>query len=133
MDGKNIDIKKTFEHWITTSDKDFDTMIHLFETKDYQWSLFIGHIVIEKLLKAFIVKATSEHAPFTHDLRRLGKLTGLEFQDMHYVWLDTITTFNINTRYDSYKQAFYLRCTPEYTGTWINNIKTLRQWIKTKL
>lgn len=133
MDGKSIDINKTFEHWITTSDKDFDTMIHLFETKDYQWALFIGHIVIEKLLKAFIVKATSEHAPFTHDLRRLGKLSGLEFQDMHYVWLDTITTFNINTRYDSYKQAFYQRCTPDFTGTWINNIKTLRQWIKMKL
>ena len=35
----------TFNHWINISDKDFNTMLHLYNSKDFHWSLFIGHIV----------------------------------------------------------------------------------------
>jgi HEPN domain-containing protein len=108
-------------------------MIHLFEVKDYHWSLFIGHIVIERLLKAKIVKISGNHAPFTHDLRRLAKLSEIEFQSIQIGWLDTITIFNLNARYDSYKQAFYEKCTLEFTAEWISNIKELRSWIKQML
>ena len=76
MKDNNITIEKTFTHWVTTSDNDYETMIHLYDAKDFHWSLFIGHLVIEKLLKAGIVKETGKHAPFTHDLRRLAKLSG---------------------------------------------------------
>jgi HEPN domain-containing protein len=129
----NLDIEKTFNHWIDISDKDFNTMIHLYNSKDYHWSLFIGHIVIERLLKAFVVKQTSNHPPFTHDLRRLAKLSEINFSNEYSDWLDTITTFNLNARYDSYKEAFYLKCTHEFTSEWIEKIKTLRSWIKEKL
>jgi hypothetical protein len=30
-------------------------------------------------------------------------------------WLDEITTFNINARYDNYKQDFHKLCTEEFT------------------
>jgi len=133
MTNEQIDIKKTVEHWISRSDQDFDTMIHLYDTKDYHWSLFIGHLVIERLLKAIIVKKTNSHAPFSHDLRRLAKLSGLEFSDDFKRYLDTITTFNLNARYDDYKQDFYKKCTADYSDNWIKNIKVLREWIKTKL
>ncbi|MBW8330950.1 MAG: HEPN domain-containing protein [Prolixibacteraceae bacterium] len=133
MENGKIDIEKIFNHWITTSDKDYTTMIHLYEVKDYHWSLFIGHIVIERLLKAKIVKTTGDHAPFTHDLRRLAKLSKIDFQSIQFGWLDTITTFNLNARYDSYKQAFYEKCTSEFTSEWISNIKELRSWIKQAL
>lgn len=124
-----IDIDKSIQYWIKSSDKDFETMLHLFETKDYHWSLFIGHIVIEKLLKACILKTTSNHAPFTHDLSRLAAISKMEISIEHQDWLDAITTFNLNARYDSYKQDFYLKCTPEFTLTWIDRIKILRLWI----
>lgn len=128
----NLDIDKTYYHWISTSDKDFETMIHLFNSKDYYWSLFIGHIVIERLLKACVVKWTSNHAPYTHDLSKLAKLSEIEFTEEHYDWFDTITTFNLNARYDSYKEAFYKKCTFEFTNEWIDKIKKLQLWIKEK-
>ncbi|MEI6091420.1 MAG: hypothetical protein WCR42_13275 [bacterium] len=31
-------------------------MEHLFESGDYSYSLFIGHLVLEKILKAHFVK-----------------------------------------------------------------------------
>jgi len=129
----NIDIDKIFNHWISTSDKDFETMIHLYKSKDYHWSLFIGHIVIERLLKACVVKKTSNHAPFIHDLTKLAKISDLPFSEEHLDWLDTISTFNMNARYDSYKEAFYRKCTLEFTTEWIDNLKILQSWIKEKL
>jgi HEPN domain-containing protein len=128
-----VNIEKTFLHWITTSDRDFATMVHLYDSKDYNWSLFIGHIVIERLLKACIVKTTGKHAPFTHDLTKLASVSGLNFTDEYLDWLDTITTFNMNARYDSYKEAFYKKCTPYFTTEWVDKIKVLRTWIKEKL
>ena len=108
-------------------------MIHLYDSKDYHWSLFIGHIVIERLLKACVVRETKKHAPFTHDLTKLANLSGLDFTEEYLDWLDTITTFNMNARYDSYKEAFYKKCTYDFTFEWIEKIKILQSWIKEKL
>jgi len=47
--------------------------------------------------------------------------------------LDTISGFNINTRYNDYKQSFYKKCTIEFTEKWIQNIRALRVWIKKQL
>jgi len=133
MEEQEINIEKTINHWISRSDQDFETMLHLYKSKDYHWSLFIGHMVIERLLKAVIVKVTNAHAPFTHDLRRLAKLSEIELNDEHKRHLDTITTFNLNARYDDYKQDFYKKCSSTYADIWILNIKELRSWIKMKL
>jgi len=129
----NINIENIFNHWLKSSQKDFETMIHLYDSGDYHWSLFIGHIVIEKLLKASVVRYSQIHAPFTHDLSKLAKGSGISFSEEHYDWMDTITTFNLNARYDSYKEEFYKKCTPEFTLEWIENIKTLNSWISQTL
>jgi HEPN domain-containing protein len=129
----NIDVEKLVGYWTETSDDDDKTMTNLFKSKDFHWSLFIGHLVLEKLLKACVVKKTSGNPPFTHDLTKLAKLSGLNFSEEQFDWLDTITTFNLNARYDSYKKAFYKKCTFDFTKEWYDNIKTLRQWIKEQL
>jgi HEPN domain-containing protein len=130
---EEFNIEKTYNHWIDTSEKDFGTMINLYNSGDYLWSLFIGHLVIEKLLKAYYIIKNRDHPPFTHDLSRLAELSRLKLTTEQSDWLDTITTFNINARYDSYKDAFYKKCTKEFTNEWIERIKTLRIWIKEKL
>ncbi len=131
--NEQINIEKIVNHWISTSDNDFQTMLNLFNSKDYHWALFMGHLVIEKLLKAKCVQETKQHAPFTHDLRKLAKTANLVVDDEKTKWLDSITIFNLNARYDDYKQEFYRRCTKDFTSLWIENIKELRSWIKTKL
>jgi HEPN domain-containing protein len=93
----------------------------------------MGHIVIERLLKACIVKKSQKHAPFTHDLTKLADISGLSFPEEYLDWLDTITTFNLNARYDSYKEAFYKKCTFQFTTEWIEKIKKLQSWIKERL
>lgn len=51
-------VKPTFnksariQHWVTMADSDYDTMMDLYKSKRDNWTLFLGHLVIEKLLKA---------------------------------------------------------------------------------
>ena len=135
MTNKNlaIDVDRIVKHWIETSDEDFKTMLTLYEAKSYSWALFIGHISTEKLLKALYVKRLKKHAPFTHNLYRLGELLELEMTDEYADWLDEITSFNLNARYDDYKKEFYKLCTADYAKEWIDRIKIIRTWIKEML
>ena len=93
----------------------------------------MGHLVIEKLLKAYYVNEVDDQPPFTHNLLRLGEKSGLELSEDQKDFLVTVTAFNIRARYDDYKLAFYNTCTEEYTATWIDKIKGFRKWIKIEL
>jgi len=101
----------------------------------YKKALHYNHEtkINRKFVTWIIIKETNQHAPFSHDLRKLRKISGLVLDEEKIRWLDTITTFNLNARYDDYKQEFYRKCSKDYTSLWIDNIKTLRQWIKERL
>jgi HEPN domain-containing protein len=120
-------------YWINSSDRDYQTMIHLFEKQDYTWALFIGHLVIEKLLKALYITKHSDNPPFIHDLVRLAEKCGLELDEAQKDTLDTVTTFNIRARYDDYRLEFYKKCTKDFTWQWIESIKDFRAWLKANL
>ena len=132
-DNKIIDVEKVYQYWLTSSDNDYEVLLNLSQSCNYNWALFLGHIVLEKLIKACFVKKTGTHAPYSHDLRLLAKKCEIEFPNDIALQLDVITSFNINARYDSFKEDFKKRCTPEFSNEWINNIKTIRQWIKERL
>ena len=127
------DKKKLADFWVASSDQDWVTMNHLVDSKDYSWSLFIGHLVIEKLIKAYFIKISGEHPLFIHDLSRLAEKCNLELTQEQSDWLEVITRFNLKARYEDYKANFRLVCTPEFTAEWIEKIETLRQWLKEKL
>lgn len=129
----NIDVEKIVKHWVDTSEEDFKTMLTLYDSKSYGWALFLGHISVEKLLKALFVRRFKEHAPLTHNLFRLAELLEIEMPNDYADWLDEITSFNLNARYDDYKREFYKLCTDDYTRTWVENIIHIRIWIKQML
>lgn len=133
QETNDIGIEKIKNYWIESSSDDFKTMNKLFKSESYNWALFVGHISVEKLLKALYVKLHGKHAPLIHNLYRLAELCDIELADEYPDWLDTITSFNINARYDDYRKEFYDLCTHEYTELWIGRIKELREWIKMML
>ena len=133
MEKDNLNIDKIVKHWYDTSEDDFQTMFTLYQSKSFAWALFLGHISTEKLLKALYVKQKNQHAPFTHNLFRIVELLEIEITDEYADWLDEITSFNLNARYDDYKKEFYSTCNQEYTQTWIEKIKIIRLWIKEML
>lgn len=92
-------------------------------------------MVIEKLLKAFYAKNNrgAPYAPKTHDLLYLAEKLNLELTEKQEITLNEITTFNLNTKYDDYKRAFYNKCTDEYTKEQINKIKEVKLWLEKML
>jgi HEPN domain-containing protein len=112
MADEIVDIQRICTYWMESSDADFKTMTDLFETKNYSWSLFMGHLVIEKLLKAYYVKSKGAYPPLIHDLRRIGELADIKFGMKRALEVETISQFNIKARYDDYKRNFYQLCTP---------------------
>jgi len=133
MTDKELNIKKITEHWKESSQQDYKTMLNLFKSGDYNWALFIGHLVIEKLLKALYVKHKRTHAVMGHDLLRLSKGTDIKLTDEQEDLLDRLTTFNINARYDNYKQEFYRLCTKDFAEEWKGKIEILREWLLNQL
>lgn len=133
MGKKEINIDKLINYWTESSDNDYKTMMDMYKTKHFHWSLFIGHLVIEKLSKAVYVKKIEDYPPLIHDLRRLLEKAEINLTEKQIITFDTISRFNINARYDDYKQRFYKLCTEEFTINWINEINTIREWIKNTL
>jgi len=72
----------------------------------------------------------SDYPPYLHNLLRLAELSDLKLSEDQEAKLATITAFNINARYDDYKRSFKQRCTPEFTGEWIEKLKAIRLWMK---
>ena len=124
--------EKLINHWIETSDRDFDTMLWLLKGKKYSQSLFFGHLTLEKLIKAMFAKTNTEnpYAPKSHNLLYLAKLSNIELDEKTEDKLEYITDFNMTARYEDEKQAFYKKCTEEFTIEQIKIIKELREWLK---
>lgn len=122
-------------YWIDSSEEDYSTMKVLYNSKKYTWCLFVGHLVIEKLIKGVYAKNNikSPVAPKIHNLILLSQKSNLEVPIEIREKIKVINTFNISARYDDYKKEFYNKCTFEYTTKQINNIKEVREWLKEQL
>lgn len=120
------------EYWLSSAELDEAAFYHLMESKDNHWALFMGHIVIEKLLKALITQNNEEGVavPRSHDLLLLAQKALLSFDERTEDLLDLISTFNLNARYPDYKQAFYKKCTNEYTEERAVEMKEVIAWLK---
>jgi HEPN domain-containing protein len=130
MGKQNIDKDKLINYWIVSSDDDHETMIAMFKAGRYNWSLFVGHLMIEKLLKAYYVYVKGDFPPLIHNLLRLAEHNNLILTEEQKKNLVTITAFNINVRYDDYNMSFQKKCTVDFTEQWIKNLKEMRLWIK---
>ncbi len=120
------------EYWLNSAERDYDTMKVMYENKKNTWSLFLGHLVIEKLLKSLFAKNNKEN-PYplkSHNLLAIAKKCNLDLTDEQIEKLQVITQFNISARYDDYKETFYKKCTDEYTAIQIKNIEEVYIWLK---
>ena len=125
----NIDL---MNYWFKSSDEDFETMKVLLENKKNTWCLFLGHLVIEKLLKGLYAKNNTESpiAPKIHNLILLSQKANLEVPTEIREKIQVINTFNISARYDDFKKTFAEKCTNNYTGEQVKNIEEVRKWLK---
>ncbi len=120
------------EYWFKSADEDYDTMLYMKAGKKNTWCLFMGHLVIEKLLKGLYAKNNVDDpiAPKIHNLILLSQKANLEVPTEIREKIQTINTFNISARYDDYKRTFDEKCTDDYTDEQVKNVEEVRKWLK---
>jgi len=117
--------KALIDYWIESAKHDYATMESLFKTKRYSDSLFYGHLVLEKVLKALVVKKTHKHTKPIHNLLVLLNDAGVELSDEETEFLAEVNKFNIRARYPDYKLSFYKVCNHEYAKPRLGRIKSI--------
>ena len=126
-------MKKQVEYWLTQSDNDLPVAESMLEKRHYTWCLFIGHLVLEKILKAIYVREHQKIAPRIHDLVKLAKSTSLKLSNEQLVFLSEVSDFNMEGRYPDEKNQFACKCTSEFAADYLKRIKEMRAWLKKQI
>ncbi|MFA4831478.1 MAG: HEPN domain-containing protein [Patescibacteria group bacterium] len=125
--------EERISYWLKTAKHDYKTMSALFSGKRYSDCLFFGHIVLEKALKACVVRQTEEDPPKIHDLIRLSEMAELDLSEDDLDYFDLVNDFNIRARYPEYRLKFYKLCTKNFTQKHLKKITELYKNLCQKL
>ncbi len=93
----------------------------------------MGHLALEKLLKALIVRTSQRHAPYTHSLPFLDEKSEIKIPKMTMKRLARFMEFHFEARYPDEQQKFYIKCTKEFATKKMKEIKEVYIWLKKKL
>lgn len=126
MDEKQ---KRGVQYWLESSEDDWKVANHLLEKGDYSYSLFFGHLTIEKILKAIYVNKPREIPPYTHRLVYLAEKVSLSLSESQLELLETVTDFNMEARYPDEKFSFKKRCTKDFTEKYLIKIREMKKWL----
>jgi len=98
-----INIYKQVEYWFTSANDDFESAKLLISNNRFLHGLFFCHLVIEKAIKAIVVKQTKEIAPRTHNLLYLSDLANLTFSEDDDIFLGILMKYQLQGRYPDYQ------------------------------
>lgn len=125
-----MNINKQIAYWINGANEDFSTAQLLIGEKKILHGLFFCHLVIEKAIKAHVVKDTGEVAPRTHNLIYLIGLTTLELTDDSQIFLGILMKYQLQGRYPDYNPVLPEQ---EQAFSYLKQTKDLLQWLNEKL
>ena len=126
---------KNVTYWIEMSDYDLETAKAMLSTSRYLYVAFMCHQAIEKSLKAYWSKISSEPPMKIHSLSRLAEMSGIDslMTDCQKDFIDNIEPMNIEARYPSYKERLLKSLTDSYCSELIKQTEELTLWIKSML
>jgi HEPN domain-containing protein len=78
-------VRKDTANWIALADYDIETARHMLSTGRYLYVIFLSHLALEKLLKAYVAEITETVPIKTQDLIYL-------FKNVNLRWLKTNST-----------------------------------------
>jgi len=127
-----FDVEKTVAYWLEGAEYDMGVADAMYQTEKFPYALFMGHLALEKLLKALVVKTQGEHAPYTHSLPLLADKLTFEIPQEIKKKLARFMEFYFESRYPEDTKDFYRRCTRKFTENSLKEIKEIFTWLKEK-
>ena len=124
-----LDIEKQVAYWENGAKDDLESAKILIGSNRFLHGLFFCHLVIEKMIKANVVKQTTEIAPRSHNLLFLSEKANLAFSEDDTIFLGILMKYQLQGRYPDYNPIL-----PDETK--VNNylLKTekLLSWLQVK-
>ncbi len=128
-----FDVGKTVKYWHEGAEYDMEVAEAMYEKGKYPYALFMGHLALEKLLKALVVKMSQQHAPYTHSLPLLAEKSGIKIPKKTMRRVARFMEFHFEARYPDEQKKFYKKCTKEFATKKMKEIKEVFAWLKKKL
>ena len=125
-----LNIQKQIDYWIDGAEEDILTAELLIREKRILHGLFFCHLVIEKGIKANLVKKTQEIAPKSHNLIYLSENADLVFDEEMQIFIGILMKYQLEGRYPDYNPILPEQHT---VNDYLNKTKDLFQWLKMKL
>ncbi len=125
-----VNVQKQIDYWIKGAEDDIVTAELLIREKRTLHGLFFCHLVIEKAIKAHVVKTTGDIAPRSHNLIYLSDNIGLQFDEETSIFLGILMRYQLQGRYPDYNPIL-----PDIqtVQAYLEKTKKLMQWLKEKL
>lgn len=125
-----MDLKKQIDYWTKGAEDDLLIADLLIRERKILHGLFFCHLVIEKAIKAHVVKTTREVAPRSHNLIYLSEKADLEFDEETGIFLGILMKYQLQGRYPDYNPD-----KPDIikVNEYFEKTKSLLQWLIERL
>lgn len=96
------DSDKQVEYWRSGAFDDLESARILIDKNRFLHGLFFCHLVLEKIIKAHVVKNSSDYAPRSHNLIYLSQKAGLTLEEDDEIFLGILMKYQLQGRYPDY-------------------------------
>lgn len=121
------------EEWFKQASYDLDTAKAMFGAGRYIYTIFMGHLSIEKALKGLYAEKFKEDPPKTHDLNYLCEMISLNLPEELQDFLDSLNDLSVPTRYPDELENLLKQYKKSGTGKILDQTKELLLWLKERL
>jgi HEPN domain-containing protein len=125
-----IEIQKQIKYWINGAEDDLLTAELLIQERRILHGLFFCHLVIEKGIKAHVVKSSGEVASKSHNLIYLSEKASIIFDEETEIFLGILMKYQLQGRYPDYNPII-----PDFVkvNEYLYKTKDLFLWLKVRL
>jgi HEPN domain-containing protein len=124
-------IDEHIEYWVKNSLIDLKSSSNMLTAGIFDWCLFVGHLALEKMLKAHWVKANQQSIPpKIHNLMKLAELAKIELTENQIEFFRIVNQFHLEARYQDYKDEFRTIATKKFETENLQKINEVFEWLK---
>jgi HEPN domain-containing protein len=116
--------------WMRQAEYDLETAEIIFERGRYIHAVFMCHLAVEKVLKAYYQFKFSEDPPKTHNLLYLAKQSELDLPNALSSYIDALSTLSVPTRYPSDLRSMMKDYNNAKTRSTLDKGNEVITWIK---
>ncbi|MBI5650652.1 MAG: HEPN domain-containing protein [Chloroflexi bacterium] len=123
-------MRQDTQNWINLSDYDLETARHMLTSGRFLYVVFMCHLALEKMLKAYFTEVTQTAPTKTHDLIYLVKKSGLGLLQAHLDFVGKINNASVPTRYPEDLQKMIAQYPDFIARDYLEKTEEVLQWLK---